>query len=98
MREAVHAVCREGLVVAIENRMVPVEFGFPHGMPLVDGSNIPTAPGYPQASGFPSAPIPQQYGQPPYPPISSPFPQMAPDGRHRQEHDSDTGTFPPAQF
>jgi hypothetical protein len=77
MREAVHAVCREGLVVAIEARMVPTEFGFPQGMPPVDGSNIPPPPGFPAGNGFP---------QPQYPPpMSGPFPQIPPEGRHRQE-------------
>lgn len=76
MREAVHAVCREGLVVAIEARAVPAEFGFPHGMPPVSGSNIPAAPGFPATGPFP---------QPQYPPMSGPFPQVAPEGRHRHE-------------
>jgi hypothetical protein len=79
MREAVHAVCREGLVVAIEARAVPPEFGFPQGMPPVDGSNIPPAPGFPGTNTFPQQ---QQY---PPPPVSGPFPQVNPDGRHRQE-------------
>ncbi len=33
MREAVHAACREGLFVAHEQRHVPLEFGFPSGLP-----------------------------------------------------------------
>jgi hypothetical protein len=80
MREAVHAVCREGLVVAIEARAVPADFGFPHGMPPVSGSNIPAAPGFPATGQFPQ---PQYPPQPP--PMSGPFPQVPPEGRHRYE-------------
>lgn len=95
MREAVHAVCREGLVVAIEARTVPPEYGFPQGMPPVDGSSIPTAPGFPQQQAFPpSGPFPQptsgsfpaQPGSFPQPSTGS-FPQPS------------TGSFPqPAQW
>ncbi|KAA2251369.1 adhesin [Solihabitans fulvus] len=35
MREAVHAACREGLFVAIEQREVAASFGYPNGMPPV---------------------------------------------------------------
>jgi hypothetical protein len=45
MREAVHAVCREGLFVGIEQRQVPLSFGFPQGMPPVEsGQPMPDAP------------------------------------------------------
>ncbi|MDH6142023.1 hypothetical protein P3T35_004044 [Kitasatospora sp. GP30] len=33
MREAVHALCREGLVTALEQQVVGVEFGFGSGLP-----------------------------------------------------------------
>jgi hypothetical protein len=36
MREAVHAVCREGLGVAIERTEVPDSYAFPHGLPPVE--------------------------------------------------------------
>jgi hypothetical protein len=45
MREAVHAVCREGLFVGIERREVPLSFGFPYGVPPVQaGPTMPDAP------------------------------------------------------
>ncbi|WP_433887995.1 hypothetical protein [Streptomyces sp. CA-111067] len=36
MREAVHAACREGLVVAIDQTLVPLDFGFPMGLPPIE--------------------------------------------------------------
>ncbi|MDH6113392.1 hypothetical protein P3T36_001729 [Kitasatospora sp. MAP12-15] len=55
MREAVHAVCREGLVTAIEREQVPAAFGFPTSAPpLVERRPAPPA--------GPVAPVP--YGQP----------------------------------
>jgi hypothetical protein len=36
MREAAHAICREGLRVAIERREVPVDYGFPNGLPPIE--------------------------------------------------------------
>jgi hypothetical protein len=36
MREAVHAVCREGLHVAVEQTEVPDSYAFPHGLPPVE--------------------------------------------------------------
>ena len=36
MREAVHAVCREGLAVAVEQTPVPDNYAFPQGLPPVE--------------------------------------------------------------
>lgn len=55
MREAVHAACREGLFVGIENTVVPVEYGFPEGLPPIEDDirpapvpgSRPTEPGRP---------------------------------------------------
>ena len=44
MREAVHAACREGLLVAVEGQLVPVEYGFPQGMPPLEESDFGVAP------------------------------------------------------
>jgi hypothetical protein len=58
MREAVHAVCREGLHVAIDQIEVPDSYAFPHGLPPVEAVAI-SAP-MPM-----SAPIPvQTWAQP----------------------------------
>lgn len=53
MREVVHALCREGLHVAVERIEVPVGYGFPEGLPPVEalpGAAAPSpglsAPGY----------------------------------------------------
>ncbi|MFD4638141.1 hypothetical protein ACFWN2_12545 [Lentzea sp. NPDC058436] len=53
MREAVHAACREGLMVAVEGIQVPEQFGFPHGMPPVESGS------------FASGPVPGGYAPPP---------------------------------
>ena len=39
MREAAHAICREGLHVAIERKEVPVHYGFPNGLPPIEEPN-----------------------------------------------------------
>lgn len=44
MREAVHAACREGLMVAHEGRQVPVEYGFPQGLPQIEPDELGSAP------------------------------------------------------
>lgn len=58
MREAVHAACREGLFVAVDNTTVPVEYGFPYGLPPVEDE-------------LALAPVP---GVPPQPPATRPAP------------------------
>jgi hypothetical protein len=68
MREAVHAACREGLVVAIDQTLVPVEFGFPLGLPPIEtrgadrggftGADLPS-------TAFPVPPRPQPQAQAP---------------------------------
>jgi hypothetical protein len=61
MREAVHAACREGLFVAVEGVDVPVEYGFPYGLPVVQ-DELAVAP-VPGAQPPPvSAPTPQAPG------------------------------------
>lgn len=44
MREAVHAACREGLLVAVEGQWVPAEFGFPQGLPQLEEIDFGDAP------------------------------------------------------
>lgn len=69
MREAVHAVCREGLHVAIEQTEVPDSYAFPQGLPPVENFTM-------------SAPVPHSAPQPvPYSaPPSAPTPVLsAPD-------------------
>ncbi|NGY65326.1 adhesin [Lentzea sp. NEAU-D13] len=44
MREAVHAACREGLMVAVEGIQVPEQFGFPYGMPPVEEGQFASGP------------------------------------------------------
>lgn len=39
MREAVHAACREGLFVGVRGAVVPPEYGFPGGLPSIDGDD-----------------------------------------------------------
>jgi hypothetical protein len=74
MREAVHAACREGLVVAIDQTPVPVEYGFPHGLPPIegDGSGVHgTGPDLPPQT-FPTQAFPVQ------PPAHTPPPPVRP--------------------
>ncbi|MGF1428937.1 hypothetical protein [Kitasatospora sp. LaBMicrA B282] len=81
MREAVHAICREGLVTAIEREEVPESFGFGAGRApqLEHRPTAPTpvpAPGTPleRATAAPSqAPVPSQVRSPlPQPPSGPP--------------------------
>lgn len=61
MREVVHALCREGLNVAVERIEVSPEYGFPEGLPEIEllpatsspGPRPPTAPtpGWPAPAG-----------------------------------------------
>jgi hypothetical protein len=44
MREAIHAACREGLYAAAEGRDVPLHYGFPQGMPLIEDADLGPAP------------------------------------------------------
>jgi hypothetical protein len=41
MREVVHALCREGLHVAVERIAVPDSYGFPHGLPQIETLSAP---------------------------------------------------------
>ncbi|CAO5251144.1 hypothetical protein [Frankia sp. AgKG'84/4] len=61
MREAVHSACREGLHAALDERPVPIEFGFPHGMPPIEETRVPVAQSA-QAPGY--VPAPGQAHQP----------------------------------
>jgi len=67
MREALHAVCREGLMVGVERRQVPVAFGFPQGMPPV--TNDPMMPDAPPPSSM------GWTGESPHPPPDGHGPQ-----------------------
>lgn len=69
MREAVHAACREGLVVAIDRTEVPVSFGFPHGLPRIEDRGLTT-------TATPVPPVPSAPPQPPSPPVT-PSPPLA---------------------
>ncbi len=51
MREAVHAACREGLVFAAEGQWVSLDYGFPEGLPPLEGTAFGEAP-------MPAAPRP----------------------------------------
>lgn len=75
MREAVHAVCREGLHVAIEQVEVPDSYAFPHGLPPVESVAISAPMPMPAPMQGPmSGPIPvQTWAQPqpvPQPPAN----------------------------
>lgn len=64
MREAVHAVCREGLHVAVERIEVPISYGFPQGLPPIE--QLPV-----DGAGF--AGPQQQFAAPqPFPPQPQP--------------------------
>jgi hypothetical protein len=65
MREAVHAVCREGLAVAVEQTAVPDTYAFPQGLPPVE-TLMATGPG---SFGVPAqAPMPAAAAIPQQPP------------------------------
>lgn len=87
MREAVHAACREGLVVAIEGRQVPLSAGFPDGrIPLVKQAGVPIsgAPvaGVPAPGATGSFPVqqPPPSPAPSYGPVAPPAPPAPPVG------------------
>lgn len=44
MREALHAACREGLFTAAEGVDVPLDYGFPQGMPMIEEAELGPAP------------------------------------------------------
>ncbi|HYS35908.1 MAG TPA: hypothetical protein VEO01_09775 [Pseudonocardiaceae bacterium] len=44
MREAIHAACREGLYSAAEGRDVPLNYGFPQGLPQIEDGDFGAAP------------------------------------------------------
>src|SRR6266568_96538 len=44
MREAVHAACREGLFAAVEGVDVPLNYGFPQGLPPIEEAELGPAP------------------------------------------------------
>jgi len=88
MREAIHSACREGLKVAVNATMVPVEFGFPEGWPSIEGykqdsesftAPLPAAWG---AVGAPATPPVPQYVAPPPPQQLEPADQT---GRRKQD-------------
>jgi hypothetical protein len=53
MREAIHAACREGLYAAAEGRDVPLHYGFPQGMPLIEDGDFGPAP-IPAVANYPT--------------------------------------------
>jgi hypothetical protein len=74
MREAVHAACREGLIVAIDQTAIPVEYGFPQGLPPIEGDGggaFGTGPDLPPQT-FPAQAFPAQ------PPAHTPPPPVRP--------------------
>ncbi|WP_280698032.1 hypothetical protein [Kitasatospora sp. GP82] len=80
MREAVHAACREGLLVAIEREQVPLSAGFPDGnIPMVTyaGSEGASAAPYAGAPAAPAAPYAAAPGAPSAPLSSGVPPQYA---------------------
>jgi hypothetical protein len=85
MREAVHSACREGLKVAVMQTVVPVEYGFAQGLPVVEA--------YVQTE-MQSAPIPAALPVPPVPsvPPVPPAPQQA-----QPQAQSQTRTLPQPQ-
>jgi hypothetical protein len=52
LREVAHALCREGLHVAIERIEVPASYGFPDGLPDVEA--LPSSRGLAPGFGFPN--------------------------------------------
>ncbi|MGH3940342.1 MAG: hypothetical protein ACRDTG_17250 [Pseudonocardiaceae bacterium] len=85
MREAVHSACREGLFVAIEGIDVPEHYGFPQGMPPVEGQNATHAAPVPTTPRF-SAPVPTAPQQPQDWHQSPPgHPRWEADGRSPQQ-------------
>lgn len=52
LREVAHALCREGLHVAIERIEVPASYGFPKGLPDIEA--LPSSRGLAPGFGFPN--------------------------------------------
>jgi hypothetical protein len=73
MREAVHAVCREGLSVAVEQTQVPDSYAFPQGLPPIETFAV-TGPG---SFGVPS-PVSNPISSPIPSPVPNPLPQQPP--------------------
>jgi hypothetical protein len=89
MREVVHALCREGLHVAIEQIEVPASYGFPNGLPQVEtlpgnGESAPAAPLMAQPVGPPAVPVPPHGA--PRPPSRNPQPQWSPQPVGRSDN------------
>ncbi|PGH48711.1 adhesin [Streptomyces sp. Ru87] len=93
MREAVHLACREGLFVAVENRAVPDDYGFPQGLPpIVDASELSGSQGpaeHPAAAPSYDTAAWQVPPQPPHLP-----PQQTGPGVHPPQQ-TGPGAFPP---
>ena len=88
MREAVHAVCREGLSVAIERTEVPDSYAFPQGLPPVETFAV-SAPA-PAPAPAVGAPAPQSA---PSPVLPAPDPAMVQNSWSQPQQNS---TIPPA--
>ncbi|GAA3060158.1 hypothetical protein [Actinokineospora globicatena] len=69
MREAVHAVCREALHTAVRDIEVDEGYGFPGGLPAIEGLPYGSAPAPDVAAPAPSFPVPVQGG-----PVRAPQP------------------------
>ncbi|PPK67137.1 hypothetical protein V5P93_003474 [Actinokineospora auranticolor] len=89
MREVIHALCREGMYVAIERVEVPENYGFPNGLPPIEDlpGETPTGAGWashvPQQTGSHQMPV---HSAPPVPaPPPAPRPQQS--GQHRAPGD-----------
>jgi hypothetical protein len=54
MREAVHAACREGVMAAAHGVDIPLNYGFPQGLPPIEDSEVGPAP-------VPAGPAPRGY-------------------------------------
>jgi hypothetical protein len=69
MREAVHAVCREGLHVAVERTEVPDSYAFPQGLPPVENfvasAPVPQSAPVPTLTASDPAGIRNNWAQPP---------------------------------
>ncbi|HEX4221817.1 MAG TPA: hypothetical protein VHZ97_05615, partial [Pseudonocardiaceae bacterium] len=75
MREAVHAVCREGLHVAVEQTEVPESYAFPQGLPPVEtyavSAPMPLSAPYPNQPAADPAGIQHSWAPPPNtPPVA----------------------------
>jgi hypothetical protein len=63
MREAVHAACREGLVAGASGRNVALAYGFPHGLPPIEGDYFGPRPAGPASPAGPEGPAGPSAGQ-----------------------------------